>query len=65
MEIEQYKSLNECLQSCKLLMNELERNNDKIKACLKGELLTAYLKANERAAKEIQSIYCCLQNLAQ
>ena len=63
MDMEQQKDFSESLRLCDKLLKETEENEERIKECLNGELLKAYLYANDMAEQEIKKIHRSLQTI--
>ena len=57
------RSLRSCIDTCERLMSEAQRDKDRYRQCLSGELLKEYEKASDTAYNEIKKIKSSLYNL--
>ncbi len=63
MDINVIRSLRSCIDTCERLMTETQRDKDRYRECLRGELLKEYEKASDIAYGEFKKIKSTLYNL--
>jgi len=63
LDAEQIKILTDSLRLCDKLLQEHERDRDRIVGCLNGELRKAYLESKEVAEQEIKILRGNLQTM--
>ncbi len=63
MDPRQISAYNESVDYCKRLIDMLERDKDRVKECMNGEPLEAYLKATEEAIRRVKAVRTSLDSL--